>query len=1481
MTSYTTRAGEVYTFTYDSVGNLLTKSGPLSSNWVWTYTAGNLLSTATDPNSNVTNYIYDGSNRLWKIILPDDNLVTPTHAIIYTYDLNSQVSTKTDPNGSVETYTYDAYGNYASVVNSPDGGITSYTTSYTNNAWGMPTNIVNPRGYTTMYEYDTRHYNTKVKVEYSAGVYSETIYTHNASGSVATVTDPLTNVTEFSYDSLGRRYEVEHADGNFEQWGFDENGNTIWHQDSVTFDYNIANATSFCTEQYVYDTWNRCWQTGRLRINPVGGAPAFVTNYDETRFSADGNRVYYADYLGNVTTWVYDSLNRLDYETDPYTNADDHTYDYNGNLLSYTDKNGNAWSYTYDALNRKVTEVAPLAAPNNTTTWGYDYNGNVLTVTDRLGHVTTCDFDDLNRLHSVTNDQLCCTVRYQYDANGNKTRVTDAWLYYTDCTYSRQDRVLTVTKPDTGVITYEYDRCGNVTRTVDEEGGETRTNYDVMNRVYQVTHAYGTAYAFTTTTTYDANGRTSRFEDGVGNYTDTTYDPRSLTLETDYYSPTAGSTHSTTSYGYDVQGNCTSVTDALSNTTTLYYDDMNRQYETVKPSGATYSKTFDANGNVDTETDGESNTTVYSVDSMNRCWRTTDAQSNNFDKTFDEMGNVLTEVVSPDGGTTLYTTTYVYDSLYKMTSMTDALNHAHLNWYDTAGRLTNYIDRAGNPVDFTYDSCGRVTQIDHPAPLDPLTSMQTVMTYDLCGRMLTYTSPEIDKEFTYDVLGRKIQEDQVMPSWPTATTLTATFTYDGMGRTTQISDFEPGTGNLITDYTYDDAALTKTVTENPQNGNPARVNTFQYDAAGNLTCKTVDSGMYEDYYYDTDNRMYYQEVVDSGNTVLGYQGYTFDDNSQVDSDVTTGSFGSYSTAYTYDSRRLLTAEVRTGTNSYSKGYTYDGMYCRTQKTVGGTATNYTYNDLGRITAATGGTAFTCVYDDNGNLTAKTTGLIVESYAFDWKNNLVRYQNSDTAEDMFYGYDIGSTRIIKARPEEGGGTYDVCADISGWKHFFHKTAGDRWLYAESETDGANWWWTAQYTLDNTSGVGFIENVQTARTGFPVDIYSCTVDQWGNNRVMYDSAETCVLNAEYDSFLVESNWNGGADLKGGMFGERNSESPNILSGDGGATSHIPEDAQSLTLHGTFGPNVWIQCGWIKDIGGAIGGAIGGFFGGRQTGEDIGSALEELLDGGNFLETAARYIRRFVLRLENTIIKTIYLSSRALWDSVFPRNGVLFGGYLHEYDMPDDPIMWILYEYYYYVIIQTFNVVAQVSYSTNGTDWTPGPKTTGGPFNDNGTASGYVFDSRELENGRATGVGFDQPAQSVESLNAFADACYNSNPTAAEQAMDVASAQSPGHPLQRKTTVTAFFVTEYWWVSSLRGAIRTGVDRWWVEFEMISFDLDGDRKFEANQTPTATGGTETNPNAPGYPACPADNHVPPSPRGSNAVNPGGSDNVTPNMR
>ncbi|MDZ7816402.1 MAG: hypothetical protein U5N86_10495 [Planctomycetota bacterium] len=65
-----------------------------------------------------------------------------------------------------------------------------------------------------------------------------------------------------------------------------------------------------------------------------------------------------------------------------------------------------------------------------------------------------------------------------------------------------------------------------------------------------------------------------------------------------------------------------------------------------------------------------------------------------------------------------------------------------------------------------------------------------------------------------------------------------------------------------------------------------------------------------------------------------------------------------------------------------------------------------------ITAANG-SPYT--YDNNGNLLTKGS----ETFTYDWKNNLVRYQNTSTVEDVWLGYDIGNTLVAKGWTEEGG------------------------------------------------------------------------------------------------------------------------------------------------------------------------------------------------------------------------------------------------------------------------------------------------------------------------------------------------------------------------------------------------------------------------------------------------------------------------------
>ncbi|MDZ7816399.1 MAG: hypothetical protein U5N86_10480 [Planctomycetota bacterium] len=82
-----------------------------------------------------------------------------------------------------------------------------------------------------------------------------------------------------------------------------------------------------------------------------------------------------------------------------------------------------------------------------------------------------------------------------------------------------------------------------------------------------------------------------------------------------------------------------------------------------------------------------------------------------------------------------------------------------------------------------------------------------------------------------------------------------------------------------------------------------------------------------------------------------------------------------------------------------------------QKVDNGTTTNYTYNGLGRITSDG---ANTYTYDNNGNLVTKGTN---EAFQYDWKNNLVRYQDTANNTNMYYAYDIGNVRLAKGKMTE--------------------------------------------------------------------------------------------------------------------------------------------------------------------------------------------------------------------------------------------------------------------------------------------------------------------------------------------------------------------------------------------------------------------------------------------------------------------------------
>lgn len=252
----------VRSFTYDPAGNLLTESAPLLD------ANGDTVATATTTNQ------YDD----------------PTHP--------GDITSRTDPNGNRTSYTYDSFGNLTSITapptpENPDGNRTSFEYD---TARGWLTSAVSPRGnlpgadpsdYTTTFSHDAYGRVTEVRDPlWSATAPTErrTVSTYDADGNLVSVTDGNNHITRYAYDAAGRRTEIQRAD------------------DSI------------------------------LR----------------TEYWPDGSIKQQIDGANQATSYDYNPLGQLLSVTDPLNRATRYTYDGVGNVLTMTNPSGRRTTLSYD-----------------------------------------------------------------------------------------------------------------------------------------------------------------------------------------------------------------------------------------------------------------------------------------------------------------------------------------------------------------------------------------------------------------------------------------------------------------------------------------------------------------------------------------------------------------------------------------------------------------------------------------------------------------------------------------------------------------------------------------------------------------------------------------------------------------------------------------------------------------------------------------------------------------------------------------------------------------------------------------------------------------------------------------------------------------------------------------------------------------------------------------------------------------------------
>ncbi len=749
-------------------------------------------------------------------------------------------------------------------------------------------------------------------------------------------------------------------------------------------------------------TYNEQLNWGVYRTVGVS-VPCLGCNEDFARvLDSNGNITSRTDFNNNQTVYSYDPATNLETSrTEAYGTANARTittqwnpsysvptqitepnrtttfsYDDGGNLLSKTVTDttvtpnvSRTWTYTYDGYGRMLTARGPRTDVNSTTTYTYytcttGYQcGQVQTVTDALGHLWSYN---------------------TYNAHGQPLTITDPNGVVTTLTYDVRQR-LTSRSVASETTVFSYYPTGLLKTVILPDNSSLTYTYDGAHRLTQISDSLGNKIVYTL--------------DGMGNRTaENTYDPSGALHRThtriynalSELSQDIGAANTaavTTNYGYDNNGNQTSIAAPLSRNTGEVYDALNRLKQITDPAGGTTGFAYDANDNLVSVTDPRTLVTSYGYngfgDLSSQVSPDTGATTNTYDSggnlaiSIDARGvvatyaydalNRVTSVAYSSGGTTDQTLSFTYDTgtngKGRLTGASDA-NHS-LAWsYDALGRVISKSQTVGavtRSVGYTYTS-GDLTTLTTP-------SGQTVTYgYNSNHRITSVVVNGITvlNGGTYEPMGS-------INGWSWGNSTTASRTYDADGDIIQVSS------NSLKTLTYDNASRLSGITDTASGSSNW---TYGYDVLDRLTSGgngTVNRG----WTYDANGN----RLTETGSSPSTY-------SISPASNQITGITGTLARSYGYDAAGHTTSysDVTARYNDAGRLQTV---------TRNGVTETLTYNALGQRIETAGGPAGTVLYwyDEQGHLLGE----------YDGSGNLI--------EETVW---LGDIPVATLRPKTGGG-----------------------------------------------------------------------------------------------------------------------------------------------------------------------------------------------------------------------------------------------------------------------------------------------------------------------------------------------------------------------------------------------------------------------------------------------------------------------------
>ncbi|GAB4479545.1 MAG: hypothetical protein OHK0044_27110 [Burkholderiaceae bacterium] len=637
-----------------------------------------------------------------------------------------------------------------------------------------------------------------------------------------------------------------------------------------------------------------------------------------------------------------------------------------GRLVRMAGPNGESLTQSYNT-NGQLTRVTNAAGQS--VLFGWD-NGRVTRVTDPAGNVWTCGYDAHGMLQTVASPGSPPDVRtYHYEDPGDRTLLTGISINgvrYSTYRYFADKRV-----SESGIACGE-DRdtlaYGTGATTVTSASGQPTTyaftdiggSPKVVSISRAVTASCPAATAATAATTYDANGYVDYTLDWNGVKTDYAYDTTGKLLRVTRAADTgSASTVEHVWQGEDVvqttwrdangaaYARVNYVYVATGPAAGLLASEVRTDLRTGAQRSLIYGYTFYANNtlasySVTRALPGGSATTTY---------------------TYDALGN-LASMTNPLGHQVAWSN---YNGLGRPGRMTDAHGVVTEYGYDAKGNLitsTVYLPGGTRTTTYAYNNNRQVTDIAEASGrivrlrYNAATRLEQVgnASNEFQRRDINVSSNTVTIRANRNMAG-------LSGNVPTAVTggeFTAVTQYDTLGR-----DWKRiGNAGQLVRFTYDNNGNVRTRTDAA-----GRVTVYEYDARDRVRQITAPDGGVTAFGYDAEGNLAFVQDPRGLRTTFTYNGF-----GQV---LAQSSPDTGTTTYAYDSAgRLATA---TRADGVTVAYTWDALDRLTSRSAGGMTETFTYDEgaygkgrLTRINDASGQTTF--AYDAAGNLVRQVSSV---------------------------------------------------------------------------------------------------------------------------------------------------------------------------------------------------------------------------------------------------------------------------------------------------------------------------------------------------------------------------------------------------------------------------------------------------------------------------------------------------------------------------